>query len=119
LLLWVSRHRAVRDLRLGRFALLLAAAIAIQVFLGGATWIVKFGWPWLVGDWPAASRYLIVEKSFLQMNVVTAHVATGSLILAILTVMVCRAARAWQVLNAAPAPRFGESPAIRTVQAGS
>lgn len=77
-------------------ALLLVVLVLMQIGLGVTTYIVKFGWPSWMGNYGFAARYIIPEKSFWQMNLVTMHVATGSLILATATyhfVRVCRAIR--------------------------
>lgn len=67
--------------------------VLVQVSLGVATWIAKFGWPaWFAGQEPAAS-FVVMEKSFSQINIVTAHAAIGSLILAVLCVHALRAVR--------------------------
>ncbi len=101
-LAWVSRHRAYRDVRLGKYAAMLIVCIAGQFALGVASWTVKFGWPWFLGDYRFASQYVIAEKGFWQTTVVTAHGALGSLILGILTVMACRSYQAWRIVNRPP-----------------
>ncbi len=98
-LYWMCRHRAWREAKLTRYGALLVFCVLIQIGLGVGTWAVKFGWPWFLGDWPFAARFVVPEKSFLQMNLITAHVATGSLILGLLTLLVCRSCRVWQVFN--------------------
>jgi cytochrome c oxidase assembly protein subunit 15 len=71
----------------------LVGLVVLQLCLGASTWFVKYGSPpWVrqaIGEWdfavPAASR--------LQSVIVTAHVATGSLIVAVATVACLRIAR--------------------------
>lgn len=99
ILFWVCRHRAYREARLTRIAAVLVFGVAIQIGLGIGTWTVKYGWPWILGNWDFAARFVVPEKGFLQMNLITAHVATGSLILGLLTILACRSFRVWQVLN--------------------
>ena len=53
-----------------------------QIALGISTWLVKYGWPTWLPEWELFAGYVVQEKSFLQASIVTAHVATGSLILA-------------------------------------
>jgi len=72
---------------------LLAALISAQIGLGALTWIVKFGWPVWFEGWYAAARFVIAEKGFWQMNIITAHVACGSLILVTSAIGVARAMR--------------------------
>jgi len=60
--------------------------VVCQFLLGLGTWVVKFGWPvWFENQLFAAS-FVIGEKSFFQTQLITAHVAMGSLILAVWTV---------------------------------
>ena len=99
ILLWMCRHRAYRESRLTRFGALTVLCVLVQIGLGIGTWTVKFGWPWFLGNWPFAAQFVVPEKGFLQTNLITAHVATGSLILGLLTLVVCRSFRAWQVVN--------------------
>jgi cytochrome c oxidase assembly protein subunit 15 len=66
-----------------RTPLMLLALVMFQVTLGGATWVVKYGWPaWFV-DSSLTSWYTVQEQSMLQASITTAHVATGSLIVAV------------------------------------
>lgn len=71
----------------------LILAILVQFSLGFGTWVVKFGWPVWFADMEFAANFVVPEKSMFQMNLVTAHVAVGSLILALWTVQVFRAHR--------------------------
>ena len=61
-----------------------------QVMLGVGTWVVKFGWPVWFAEESFAASFVVGEKTFLQMNLITAHVAVGSLILAFWTVHMLR-----------------------------
>jgi len=71
----------------------LILAVITQFCLGFGTWVVKFGWPVWFSDMAFAAGFVVPEKSMFQMNLVTAHVAVGSLILAFWTVQVFRAHR--------------------------
>lgn len=71
----------------------LMLAILLQFCLGLGTWVVKFGWPVWFAEMEFAAGFVVPEKSMFQMNLVTAHVAVGSLILAFWTVQVFRAHR--------------------------
>ena len=64
--------------------------ILAQIMLGAGTWVVKFGWPVWFAQQSFAATFVVGEKSFLQMNLITAHVAVGSLILAVWTVHMLR-----------------------------
>lgn len=61
----------------------LAILVLVQFGLGLATWVVKYGWPVWFDNIPFAASFVVTEKTFWQMNVITAHVAVGSLILAV------------------------------------
>jgi cytochrome c oxidase assembly protein subunit 15 len=52
-----------------------------QVALGISTWVVKYNWPTWLPEVESVGTYTVREKSMTQANVVTAHVAVGSLIL--------------------------------------
>ena len=60
--------------------------IFVQFLLGLGTWVVKFGWPVWFENQAFAASFVIEEKSYFQMHLITAHVAVGSLILAFWTV---------------------------------
>lgn len=68
--------------RIRRFSLLLFISTVAQTLLGLGTWVVKYGIPAWVANLGIAADYVPVAKSMFQANVVTFHVATGSLILA-------------------------------------
>jgi heme a synthase len=76
-----------------RLSLALVALLLAQVGLGLATLIVKYGWPaWLGGELLNPS-FTVTAKGFWSSMIVTAHVANGSLILAVLTTLWLRSAR--------------------------
>lgn len=81
-LAWLVRSRA-NDIRpLGRLSLALVGLLFVQAALGAGTWIVKFAVPsWAVGI-IGTQQVAVREGGWLQTHVITAHVATGSLILA-------------------------------------
>ena len=69
---------------------ILMLLVLTQVMLGAGTWVVKFGWPVWFAEESFAASFVIGEKTFFQMNLITAHVAVGSLILAFWTVHMLR-----------------------------
>ncbi len=86
---YLSRSTPVK---VRRIALLLAMAVGVQLTLGIATWIVNYALPWSeVNDTLAA--YTINAKGFWESLIVTAHMATGSLIVSLATVVSLRAWR--------------------------
>ncbi|MCA9189225.1 MAG: COX15/CtaA family protein [Pirellulaceae bacterium] len=79
-------------------ALSLMFLVLLQVGLGLATWVLKYYWPaWAEGAW-FARPFTIVNESMPQSLVVTGHVATGSLILAM---SVKLALRSWRLCRPA------------------
>ena len=90
LLVW-TRHRRIG--LLFRPVFLLDALLAIQLVLGAATWITKYGWPFGTNQYRFAAGHLIEADGLLQSVIVTGHVATGSLILATCVVLALRGFR--------------------------
>lgn len=85
-LLWlvplvVRRFRG--DPPVNRQAKLLLAAFVVQAILGAATWVTNYGWPGWFTDYVWAVEYTVVAGGALQAVVTTAHMAVGSLVLAI------------------------------------
>jgi len=73
--------------------LCLAALVGLQLLLGAASWVVKYGMPrWatsIAGETTLVNR----EADFAQNAIVTSHVAVGSLILVIALAIALRLAR--------------------------
>ena len=112
-LLWlltaINWHRLRRcgDLTLSRPAVWLIGLVGLQIVLGIGTWVVNYGWPTFLQSMPGASGFLIKAKGFTDSIIVSAHVATGSLILAISTMIWVRTLRLrWvaKTLNLPPEP---------------
>ncbi len=72
---------------------ILVGLLLIQIALGIGSWVVNYGWPGFMADYQFAAAYSIDAKSFFQAGVVTAHVANGSLILVVSTLITIRAWR--------------------------
>lgn len=94
LFLLASFWRRFRDTGLRGPLVLAGLLVLAQIGLGLATWVVKFGWPAWMERWEFAAAWTIPERTFLQSNLVTLHVVTGSLIVANWTVV---AFRLWRV----------------------
>ncbi len=71
---------------------LLVVLFLVQIGLGIATWVVNYALPWQELSETLAS-YTILAKGFWESIIVTAHMATGSLIISLATVT---ALRAWR-----------------------
>jgi hypothetical protein len=56
--------------------------------------VVNYGWPAWLAEYSWTAGYIVRRESMTQATVTTAHVATGSLILAVAVVL---ALRAWKV----------------------
>lgn len=66
--------------------------VFVQIALGIGTWVVNYALPWQELNANLAA-YVIQAKGFAESFIVTAHVATGSLIISLATVA---ALRAWR-----------------------
>jgi len=84
---WLKIRRC-GDLTLSRPAGLLIGLVAVQIALGVGTWVVNYGWPAILAWVPGSAGFLVRAKGFSDSIIVTSHVATGSLILAV-SVMLC------------------------------
>ncbi|MFG0262450.1 MAG: heme A synthase [Novipirellula sp. JB048] len=80
-----SRLRRCGDLTLSRPGQALIGLVGVQILLGIGTWVVHYGWPGFLGWFPGAAGYVIESKNYADALLITSHVATGSLILAVST----------------------------------
>lgn len=79
---------------LKRPALTLGLLIDCQLLLGVATWVVNYMWPGWAPDLIRITSYTTIHaKGLGQMLTVTAHVATGSLILGVAALLALRSLR--------------------------
>ena len=78
---------------LRRPAVAMTTLIIVQLTLGAATWVFKYGWPSWVGEHAWNAGFVVLADSTMQVGIVTAHVATGSLILATSVVLAARGLR--------------------------
>lgn len=80
-LVWtvLSGRSYTRPLR--TLACVLGGLIIVQLALGAATWVVKFSVPEWASGWISNSSVAIQDGGWLQTHTITAHVATGSLML--------------------------------------
>ena len=98
-LLWIFtavawfKIRRCGDLTLSRPAGLLIGLVAVQIVLGVGTWVVNYGWPSILAWVPGSAGFLVRAKGFSDSIIVTSHVATGSLILAVSVVLWIRVLR--------------------------
>ncbi|MCA9168530.1 MAG: COX15/CtaA family protein [Planctomycetales bacterium] len=105
LMAWrVSTQSDLRSLQLVRRPTnVLATLVLLQLILGAGVWRVKYNWP----DWlPQPSSWqghIVTAEGTLQIVTVTAHVAIGSLILAMAVLVALRASRLLQGTEAAAA----------------
>lgn len=74
-------------------AVSLALLVLLQLSLGAATWVVKYGWPAWLGEYTWTAGYTVQREDFVSSIIVTAHVAIGSLILATSLLVALRAFR--------------------------
>ena len=71
---------------------LILLAVGVQICLGVGTWIVSYALPWQ-GMSDTLAHYTIHAKGFWESMIVTAHVATGALIISLATLLTLRAWR--------------------------
>jgi len=74
----------------------LSLLIGLQLLLGSATWIVNYSWPSGIPEPSMLNGFTIESKGWLQSNIVTAHVAVGSLIVA---TSIAISLRSWRLLR--------------------
>ena len=102
---WI-RLRGCGDLTLSRPGLALVGLTFLQILLGLGTWVANYNWPAFLQFFPGAESYVIESKSYTSGLIVTSHVATGSLILAVGAFLLVRLLRVRrQVANTDPATR--------------
>ena len=89
-----AKTEATGNTWLRRPAHLLLVLVALQLALGCGAWVVNYGWPAWLAEYSWAAGYVVRRESIMQATVTTAHVATGSLILAVAVVL---ALRTWRV----------------------
>ncbi len=82
----ISRQKMFHRVGIRASANVLVLLVLSQISLGIGTWVVKFGWPGWFRQFNFAAHFIVPEKSLLQMNLITAHVVVGSLILAFWTI---------------------------------
>lgn len=72
---------------------LLLLMVLLQIGLGISTWVVKYALPWVELN-QALAGYTIHAKGYWESMIITAHMATGSLIISLATLVALRAWRA-------------------------
>lgn len=129
-LLWILslvgfyRFRRCGDLTLSQPILALLVSVTLQIALGVGTWVVNYGWPGILGakfiqSIPGATGYLIRAKGFWDSIIVTAHVAVGSLILAVSVMVLLRLLRSRHLQLTSKTPDLpSENETISPVQMG-
>lgn len=78
---------------LARLTVILSGLVLFQVLLGASTWIVKFSVPEWATEIITPARVAVAEGGWLPTHVITAHVAVGSLLLAVSLALALYAAR--------------------------
>ncbi len=78
--------------RIRRPAIVTVGLVFIQIALGIGTWVVNYAFPW-PELYESLAAYTILAKGFWESLIVTAHVATGSLIISLSVVVTLRAWR--------------------------
>lgn len=110
-LAWSSRNAAA-PVGVRRWSKVLVGLLLLQIGLGLATWCIEYAVPMWARDLWGISSGVIVADGLLQSNIVTAHQANGSLLLAgsVVTLLL-----AWR---AAPAPATQNASFLKTSPIG-
>ena len=82
------------DLTLSRPALLLVVFVSLQISLGLATWVARYGMPLFAQTNPTMASYLVKSQAFAESLIITGHVATGALVLVTSAFLLLRLVRA-------------------------
>lgn len=88
----VRRYPYASESRLRTPANALIGLLILQLALGIGTWMVNYALPWSE-TMPSLARYVISAKGYWESMLVTAHQATGSLLIALSTWLICRVGR--------------------------
>ncbi len=75
---------------------LLCGLILVQIGLGLATWVTHYGFPAWFSGFSWAAKFTVTDQSSAQVQITTAHVATGALIFATSVVLNVRSLRLYQ-----------------------
>lgn len=94
--LWLS-IRVFRNCRanklLARPAIRLTLSVLLQLLLGAGAWVLNYQWPEWLGENAWSLSHVNVQESLPQVMVTTAHVALGSVIVAVATLIALRSSR--------------------------
>jgi cytochrome c oxidase assembly protein subunit 15 len=88
----VRRYPYASESRLRTPANALLGLLILQLFLGFGTWMANYALPWSE-TMPSLARYVISAKGYWESMLVTAHQATGSLLIAFSVWLICRVGR--------------------------
>jgi cytochrome c oxidase assembly protein subunit 15 len=91
-------------------AVALLGFITVQLLLGVSTWVVNYGFPQFAARWSLTPAVALEAQSFAQLVITTAHVAVGSLIVAVSTTLALHA----RVALLQPCSALASSPARTT-----
>lgn len=82
------------DLTLSIPAWLLLTFVVLQISLGLATWVARYGVPVFAQIGPQTASFLVQSQAFGQSLIITGHVAVGSLVLVTSVYLLLRLIRA-------------------------
>lgn len=88
-----ARLRGCVDLTLSRPAGLLVILIVIQISLGLATWVARYGVPQFAQIGPRTASYLVRSQALAESLIITGHVVTGALVLVTAALLLLRLGR--------------------------
>jgi cytochrome c oxidase assembly protein subunit 15 len=90
---WLVKRSASQSSAVRRLSMALVAILVFQIALGVGTWLVKYSVPYWASGWIDPLSASITAGGPLQAIIVTGHVATGSLLLALAVALTLYEAR--------------------------
>lgn len=112
ILAWRKFPEAIAVRRQSLFAALI---VLVQIGLGVAAWTFRYGWPTFLPGRDLDPTFVIHAESVAQAGVVTAHVATGSLIVGVTVAIALYSFRYFSTSPASLVPQGADKSTLRGV----
>jgi cytochrome c oxidase assembly protein subunit 15 len=90
----LEKRSGCGDLTLSGPARLLLTFVVVQISLGMATWVARYGVPVFAQINPFLASYLVKRQAMAESLIITGHVATGALVLVTSAFLLLRLVRA-------------------------
>jgi cytochrome c oxidase assembly protein subunit 15 len=92
----LEKRSGCGDLTLSGPARLLLTFVVVQISLGMATWVARYGVPVFAQINPFLASYLVKRQAMAESLIITGHVATGALVLVTSAFLLLRLVRAYR-----------------------